>query len=369
MFVSNDLLYYLGFSHFPAIDPIKFRWLLHQQKTPAKAYWAREEQLIRIINRKSAGEFIKFRNEFDPIKKLEELKRKEIQVVSPGDENYPESLNNIADPPICLYVKGNVKMLNRVQHDKKPLFFSIVGTRTPTPYGEQVAYKLSRELAEAGLVIVSGLARGIDTIAHKGCLDAKGVTIAVLGCSVDRIYPAENFYLYRKIIENKGAIVSEVPPGVSVMKELFSQRNRIISGLSKGVLVVEGSDRSGTLITARFAAEQGKDLFAVPGPIMSTKSTAPNYLIQNGAKLVIKAEDILEEYGIKIDIPKKEIFADLNKEQKEIVFLLKNKPLLVDKIGVLLNKPINRILNQITLLEIKGVVEKNSENKYQLKLN
>ncbi len=290
--MSNDLLYYLGFSHFPGIDPIKFKELLSRQMQIAKAYWGRKEQLEKIIGRKAAAEFIEFRNRFEPIKKLEELKKKEIQTISLSDKNYPESLKNITDPPICLYIKG--------EFPKNTLFFSVVGTRLPTPYGQQIAYKLSRKLAEAGLIIVSGLALGIDTIAHRGCLDAGEKTIAVLGCSIDRVYPTENFFLHKRIIQNKGIIISEVAPGKTVTKELFSQRNRIISGLSCGVLVIEGSERSGTLITARFAGEQGKDLFAVPGPITSTKSFVPNLLIQNGAKLVTKAEDILEEYGMKI---------------------------------------------------------------------
>ena len=202
-------------------------------------------------------------------------------------EDYPESLKNISDPPICLYVKGNIDLF-QARHQNPdlvgtaknlvssldPIFFAIVGTRKPTSYGVQVAKKFAYELTEAGFVIVSGMAMGIDTVAHQAALDAGGRTVAVLGCGVNIIYPAANRSLYENIIKNGGAVISEFPPNQMVLKGLFISRNRIISGLSKGVLIAEGLQDSGALITARFAGEQGKEIFAPPGPITSEMSTS-----------------------------------------------------------------------------------------------
>src|SRR3989338_348038 len=166
-----------------------------------------------------------------------------------------------------------------------PTFFAIVGTRKPTSYGIQVARKFAYELTEAGFIIVSGMAMGIDTVAHQAALDAGGKTVAVLGCGVNIIYPAINYQLYHNIIKSGGAVISEFPPDQTVLKGLFISRNRIISGLSKGVLIAEGGEFSGALITAKYAGIQGKDVFAVPSSINSEMASAPNLLIKQGAKI------------------------------------------------------------------------------------
>lgn len=291
--MKDDFLYSLSFSHFLGIGPIRFSHLKKHFKSVKKAYFANEKDISKVVGMELGRKFIIFRNRFDPEKKLKELAKKEITVLSVDDSHYPISLKNIKDPPICLYIKGSVKTLSFSR------LFSIVGTRKPTLYGIKVAKKFSYELTRLGFTIVSGLAYGIDTVAHKTCLNIKGKTIAVLGCGVDIVYPAENRQLYEDIIDNNGAIVSEFPPGQTVVKGLFIARNRIISGLSSGVMVVEGTKQSGSLITARFAAEQGKEVFAPPNPITSEMSVAPNTLLKLGAKLVTSVEDILEE--IKLD--------------------------------------------------------------------
>jgi len=411
---ENCKLYYLGFSHFLGIGPVKFSLLKKHFGSAKRAYLADKKELVKTIGVVLTEKFVDFRNKFDPVKKMEELKKKEIMVLAVDDEDYPESLRNISDPPICIYLRGSIpKFFNAVgtpnpksvkdlvsspsRKAKTPVFevydlgdpplggevdgktrcrafsqnlvFSIVGTRNPTQYGIQVARKFSYELTEAGFTIVSGMAYGIDTIAHESCLEAGGKTIAVLGCGVDIIYPSSNRFLYERISHCGGAIISEFPPGQFVLKGLFIARNRIISALSRGVMIVEGAKDSGSLITARYAATQGKDVFAPPNPITSVMSAAPNLLIKQGAKLVTSVEDIMEEFDMKITPKKKEdIKKKLNEIERLIFEILEEKPILIDDLAIILKKPISQVLNTLSLMEINGLVEKNDENYYQIRL-
>lgn len=218
---------------------------------------------------------------------LADLKLKLLKL---DDRDYPWLLNQIYDPPKLLYCLGNQKLLSKK-------LIAVVGSRKMTPYGKWVSEKLTKELVEKGLVIVSGLARGVDTSAHRQALRAKGLTIAVLGSGFDHIYPGENKRLAEEIVEKGGLLISEYPPEHRVFPANFPKRNRIISGLSLGVLVIEATLKSGSLITARLAANQGREVFAIPGPINSVQSEGTAMLIQQGAKLVFKLEDILEEIG------------------------------------------------------------------------
>ena len=215
------------------------------------------------------------------------MKIKEIKIDS---KEYPEQLKNIYNPPLKLYVLGNVDILKKTN-------IAIVGSRNSSKYGEKIALQFSKNLCENGINIVSGLAIGIDTYAHLGAVitKSKGKTIAVLGSSFDEIYPKKNIELAKKIIEKGGCIVTEYPLGTKPQKIHFPQRNRIISGLSKGVLVVEAGEKSGALITADFALEQGKEVFAIPGNISNFTSVGTNNLIKQGAKLVTTYEEILVE--------------------------------------------------------------------------
>jgi DNA processing protein len=208
-------------------------------------------------------------------------------LVTIGDPRYPQMLREIFDPPIVLFVRGRVELL-------QPAALGVVGTRRPTPYGLAVAERLSADLAHAGLTIVSGMARGIDTASHRGTLAAGGDTVAVLGCGADLVYPSENRKLASEIAA-KGAIVSEFPMGSTAFPQNFPIRNRIISGISVGVLVVEGAQYSGSAITARLALDQGREVFAVPGNITSKSSWGPNLLIKQGAKLVQDWNDVVVE--------------------------------------------------------------------------
>jgi len=229
---------------------------------------------------------------FEPrLKAEEQLKRVEelgASVLTLADEGYPNSLRETYDPPLVLYCLGNAAAaLSRPT-------IAIVGSRKCSTYGRNVAEMLARELAARGITIVSGLARGIDSCAHRGALDGRGITVAVTGTGIDEIYPKENKRLAEEIQE-RGAIVTEFPLGTPPLPQNFPFRNRIISGISLGVMVVEGAERSGSLITARLAYEQGREVFAVPGNITSSKSFGPNYLIKDGAKLVQTWRDVVEE--------------------------------------------------------------------------
>ncbi|MGB9883358.1 MAG: DNA-processing protein DprA [Microgenomates group bacterium] len=385
--MDEEVLYHLGFSHFLGIGPVKFAFLKNHFGSAKKAYLAQEKELKELLGEKLGQKFIKFRQSFDLGKKYQEIKKKGIDVISVDDERYPQDLKNIPDPPICLYIITKHKnffaplepprsrevqsckkfYVSRTTLFNKIITFAIVGTRQPTSYGLTVAKKFSFELAKNGFVIVSGMAYGIDTAAHWACLEAGGKTIAVLGCGVDVVYPAANRDLYEKIIEAGGAIISEFPPGQTVLKGLFISRNRIISALSKGVMVVEGEEDSGALITARYAAEQGKEVFAPPSPITSKMSAAPNLLLKQGAKLVTSIEDIFEEFNIKIS-PKKEqkLKENLNDSEKKIFEILKEKPLLIEDLVSALQQPIDQVLNTLSFLEIKGVVRKNEQNYYEI---
>jgi len=358
---------------------MKFQALKTHPRGVSGAYEASIRELVPLIGQNLAEKFIEFRRKFDPKKELEQLKKDGITVLAVDDEDYPESLRNISDPPICIYLKSSTtKFFSGKPQTAKNLlssplsnqtFFAIVGTRKPTSYGRQIAYKFAHELTEAGFIIVSGMAMGIDTVAHQATLDAGGKTIAVLGCGVNIVYPAINHNLYQNIIKTGGAVISEFPPNQTVLKGLFISRNRIISGLSKGVLIAEGGEYSGSLITAKYAGIQGKDVFAVPSQINSEMSQAPNLLIKQGAKLVTTVKDIFEELNIKITPRKKEdIRKNLNEGGKMIFDILQTNPQTVDDLAIKLRKTVSEILNLISVMEINGVVEKNMEKKYQIRL-
>ncbi len=213
----------------------------------------------------------------------------ETAVLTITDTQYPRLLKEISDPPAVLYVRGRGTKINLEKT------IAVVGTRQVTPYGREMTRRLVTDLVKKGFTIVSGMAIGVDTVAHQTAIAAGGKTIAVLGCGIDIIAPPSNARLYWEIVHGHGAVVSEIAPGIRPDKERFVTRNRIISGLSLGVVVMEGSEHSGTLITAKYAAEQGREVFAVPGPITSRYSRAANILLKNGAKLVESASDIVEE--------------------------------------------------------------------------
>lgn len=299
---------------------------------------------------------------FNPDAEIEKIKKLNIGYITIFDKEYPAQLMELPDAPVILYLKGNVEIL------KEPSL-AVVGSRKFTPYGKMAAYKLSREAAEGGLVIISGLALGIDAVAHMAALDAKGKTVGVLGCGIDQIYPASNLGLAKKIIETGGAVVTELSPGTPPLKHNFPARNRIIAGLSLGTLVVEAAERSGALITAYEALEYNREVFAVPGNINSETSGGTNRLIQKGAKLVISTEDIFEELNIEFKKSQKmakEILPE-SKEEKIVLDLIAKKDLLVDNIIEESDLNVIEINTVLTMMEMKGIIE-NVGGRYRKKL-
>lgn len=362
--MSSHIPYYVGFSHCDGIGPLTFKELIDRYGSAQKAYEAPLSELEKLIGPKTSNKFDEFRTLFNPKEKTEELLKKGIQVLALEDSDYPKLLAHISDPPICLYVKGDRSIFSTA----KDRFFAIVGTRKITPYGAQVTSQFAAGLSQSGFVIVSGMALGIDTAAHEATLNVGGLTVAVLGCGVDIVYPPTNKPLYDRILASGGAIISEFPPGMTTLKGLFVARNRIISGLSRGVLIVEGSARSGTLITARYAAEQGRDVFAPPSPITSQFSQAPNLLIKQGAKMVTSVEDIVDEYQMtSTSQATHHDFSHLPPPVRSVVEVLVSETASADELRDRLSLPIHEVLQALTFLEINGIVAKTHEGKYYVK--
>ncbi len=286
-------------------------------------------------------------------KEIEKSKKSGIGIISFDDSAYPENLKNIQDPPAILYVKGELKKQDNFS-------VSIVGSRKCTPYGKFVARKFSKEFANKGITIVSGLALGIDSEAHRGAIDANGRTIAVLGSGVDVVYPSSNTKLYEKIISSSGAVISEFPLGTKPQKFNFPFRNRIISGISLATIVVEAAEKSGSLITARLAAEQGRDVFSVPGNITSKMSKGTNNLIKDGAIPITEPEDLFayESAFSSLFGKTKDHSAELNDEEKKILSVLENSSETIDGISTKAGIPAGEVLRIITYMEVKGFVKR-----------
>ena len=268
----------------------------------------------------------------------------EIKEIKIENKDYPELLKKIANPPKVLYFKGEIK--------KEEFCFGVVGSRIPSAYGKQVTLDIVGKLVEKGLIIVSGLASGIDTFTHQVCVEKKKRTIAVLGTGLDEksIYPKSNLGLARDIVKNGGCLMSELPPGAPGSKFAFPERNRLISGLSYGVLIIEAKNKSGSLITARYALQQKRTLFAVPGPIYSSNSAGPHKLIKKGAKLVDNYNDILQELNLPI-LESNKTANEESREESLIIQTLKEGPLPVYKIIGKTDLKANTVIDTLAVLE------------------
>ncbi|MFW6389782.1 MAG: DNA-processing protein DprA, partial [Halanaerobiales bacterium] len=308
--------YWLALTKINGLGPIRINKLLKHFGDPQSIWKASENQLKQVDSIfKLAEKIVEQRKIINIDKLLKDLDKNNIKYITLDDDNYPEQLKNIYDPPPVIYYKGN-NILSSFS-------VAVIGSRRCTAYGRKTAEKISYELSQKGLTIVSGMARGIDTKGHIGSLKAKGNTVAVLGSGLDIIYPPESKELFNEI-QNNGMVISEFPPGVEPVSGNFPQRNRIISGLSRGVIVIEAAARSGSLITADLALEQGRELFAVPGNINRIRSQGTNKLIQKGAKLVTGVDDVLEELFLyndnKVNLEdKKNIYPELSAEEEELI--------------------------------------------------
>lgn len=277
--------------------------------------------------------------------------------IKQAEENYPKRLLEIKDPPEKLYVEGNVDLLNSDS-------IAIVGTRKYTQYGKRCTEKFANQLSKKGICIVSGLASGIDTIAHINSMEEKGKTIAVLGSGFDNIFPPENRILYERILENEGCIITEYPPETPVDKAKFPKRNRIISGISMGTLVIEARHRSGTSITARHAIDQHRDVFCIPNSIDEPAGYTPNLLIQNGAKLVTSARDILDYYDYEEDME----LTEMPLEYEEIYNFIGQLPISTNEIVKRSKKDISKITEILCMLELDGYITNLPGNLYIRKI-
>ncbi len=355
---------YLKLSYFNGIGPVRFLRLFKKYHSIEKIFNLNKNQLYEIVGEKIAENFINFKNNFLSDSIESNMYKKSIQLITLEDFNYPSQLVQIYDPPMCLYAIGNTSLLNNQEN-----ILAVVGTRNPTHYGQIITKELVLKLASSNLITASGMAIGIDTIVHKTSIESNSATIAVLGSGIDIIYPPSNKSLYEKIIQNNGLIISEYPPQTIPNKGNFIGRNRIISGLSKGVVIIEGNEKSGALITAKFGLEQNKNIYAIPGPINSEYSKGPNYLIKNGAKPVLSAEDILEDFPNSKQNSKTSSNINLSKNEEKIVNLLKTKPLTEDEIAININESIENTLETLSLMEINEIVYKNIESKYENIIN
>jgi DNA processing protein len=356
MYIDKEQL--INLSAIPGIGATRIRALVAHFKSTENIFNATLKQLIAVegIETKTAKS-IKDYSDFDyGTEQVSKAKQAGIEIIDFWDEKYPENLKRIYDPPAFLFVKGTL-----VKQDKYAI--SIVGTRLPSSYGKVVAEKIAKELAQKGLVIVSGLARGIDTISHWAAVQSGGRTIAVMGSGLDHIYPGENKKLAEKIIE-QGALISEFPMGTKPDAVNFPRRNRIISGMALGTIVVEAGLKSGALLTANYALEQNREIFAVPGNINSPKSLGTNQIIKDGAKLISSANDVLIElepqlkHFLKDDEAKsRELPQDLSELEKMLLEKLSNVPIHIDKLSKVIGKSTAETLSALLPLEFKDLVK------------
>jgi len=353
-----DLKQLINLSAVAGIGPTRLRALVAHFRSTENVFKASIKELTSIdgVDYKTAKNILGYSNFKFGEQQTNKAKTDGVEIISFWDDRYPENLKRIYDPPACIYVKGELK-----KHDKFSI--SVVGTRLPSSYGKIAAEKISRQLAQKGLVIASGLARGIDTISHWAALRSNGRSFAVLGSGLDRIYPAENKKLADSIVE-QGALISEFYLGTGPDASNFPRRNRIIAGLSLGTIVIEAGLKSGALLTANYALEQNREVFAVPGNINSPKSTGTNQLIKDGAKLISGINDVLVElapqlkYFLKNE-NKQEIRlpADLSEIDKKVLNILTNEPIHIDKLSQQVEKSTAETLSLLLPLEFKDLVK------------
>ncbi|MFW6007321.1 MAG: DNA-processing protein DprA [Halanaerobiales bacterium] len=368
--MQNKDKYWLGLCLIKGLGPIRINKLLKYFKDPEIIWNATWEQLNKVLYSGLSQKVIKQRNKIDLNKEMVNIRKKDINFIILNDKKYPEILKQIYDPPPVIFYKGKL--------DFNQPAVAVIGSRKCTGYGRRVAETISKKLARNGITIVSGMARGIDTCSHQGAIAGNGKTIAVLGSGLDVIYPAENKNLFKKI-QNQGVVISEFPPGTKPISGNFPRRNRIISGLSLGTVVVEASTRSGSLITADLALEQGREVFAVPGNISRASSRGTNNLIKKGAKIVTKVSDITEELFLYYDnlernyskpnsFPEKISYPELTTPEEKVLKLLQQEESMqVNDIIELTNLKAKEVNTALLKLELKEIIARDEGKKYSFK--
>ncbi|MGC9357552.1 MAG: DNA-processing protein DprA [Anaerolineae bacterium] len=347
----DDLRYWLGFNLVHGIGPVRLQVLLNAFGSISAAWEASFAQLEEVgLDRRSLRNFLKVRQQVDLDGVVTKIEEAGVQVLTWESAGYPSLLRQIPDAPPVLFIKGELKPADEWA-------VAIVGTRKASVYGREVARRLAGELARNGITIVSGLARGIDGVAHQSALEAGGRTLAVFGCGVDHVYPSEHRGLAEEIVKH-GALISDFPLGTRPEAKNFPPRNRIISGLSLGTVVVEAGLRSGALITADFAADQGREVFAVPGNIFNRGSKGCNRLIRDGAAVVTEVRDILETLHLD-QLAEKQVAREIlpeNATEATILQHLSHEPCHVDAISRSTDLPVEIISSTLIMMELKGMV-------------
>jgi len=355
----NDLKYWVGFNIVQGIGPVAVQRLLDYFGGLQAAWEAAPLELARAgLDRRALNNLGVARATLDLDAEMEKVDRLGARVLTWQSPDYPERLRHIDGSPPVLYIRGTLT-------PEDDWAVAVVGTRRASAYGREMAHQFAAGLARNGVTVVSGLARGIDGQAHQSAVDAGGRTLAVLGSGVDVIYPAEHRRLAERIIE-QGALISDYALGVQPEARNFPPRNRLISGLSRATLVVEADMRSGAMITAVYAAEQGREVFAVPGSLLSRNSELPHRLIRDGARLVRNAQDILEELNLTQISEQAEARAALpeNAEESLLLKCLADEPRHVDEISRSVNLPIEQVTSALALMELKGLVRQVGGMRY-----
>jgi len=372
----DDLKYWIALKSIDSVGNIGFKNLVDTFDSPRNVFSAPLHTLTNVpgIGKKTASNIKDFQKWHKIEEELEHIKKYDTHIITYKDPLYPKVLLNIYDFPVFLYVRGFFK--------EDDINVAVVGSRMASTYGKFSTERLCRELALKRITVVSGLARGIDSAAHRGALAGGGRTIAVLGCGLDTVYPAENEKLFNDIA-SRGAVITEYPFGTPPNSQNFPARNRIISGISLGVVVVEANEKSGSLITARLAMEQGRDVFAVPGSIDSTGSRGTHKLIKEGAKLIENVTDILDEILPQVDIKQREFEKlpsspeqsgkvlncthKLNEKENSVLQVISSKAVAIDDIVFSAGLKPNDVLNILLTLELRGIIKQLPGKMYMLK--
>lgn len=353
--------YILGFSLAPGVGPKGFQKLIRLFGSAQKAWEGSEADFKKAgVGKVNFAKLDEFRKTFDSREYLNKLRKARVEFIEYGDKYYPQFLSKIDSPPIGLFVRGNKKLL--IEHN----VIAVVGARKITSYGRQVTESLVAQLSSRGFIIASGMALGVDGVAHSSANENSGATIAVLGCGVDCPYPRENEKLYEEILDSGGLIISEFPLGMPANRGTFPSRNRIIAGISQAVLITEAAEDSGSLITAGEAIKQGKTVFAVPGPITSQMSHGTLKLLKQGAVLVSSVSDILESLNIKnttLNIKNAHKIRNISKFERKILEVLENEEQTIDEISKLTKISISKLSVSLSEMELEGIV-KNSNGKF-----
>ncbi len=359
--MDNPKLYWIGFNLVKGIGSVRFKALLDFFGSPAIAWQAPGEALLNAgLSPKIIENLQKIRSQVSLEQVWNRIQAQGIEVLTWDDPTYPPMLKEIDQPPPVLYMRGSLQPTDEWA-------VAIVGTRRVTPYGRQVAEEIANALAQSGITVVSGLAIGVDTFAHQAAIRAGGRTLAVLGSGVDVIYPNSNRRLADEII-GQGALLSDYAPGTGPEATNFPPRNRIISGLARAVVVVEAGETSGALITASFANEQGRDVFAVPGSIYGPQSKGTNRLIQQGAAPLLSPQDVLEAINVTMIVEHKAARVNLPADATEAALhkILSSEPMHVDEILQQSNLPVDKVSAALTMMELKGMVRQVGGMHYTL---